>query len=131
MRSGGSSCSRLTSASIADGVLSVVHRSPLGCTAMTNVVLLTSIPTVVRSIESLLGVATPDLIRVRARGPVNCPGSPTPNAEERPSCRAVLRPGDKRATLPRGVLSDREDIRRLGVQEFLQKVRRSEDISFF
>lgn len=57
---------------------------------MTKLALLTSMPTVVRSIELLLGVASPDLMRVRALGPFNCSGSTTPNAEERPCCSTVF-----------------------------------------
>src|SRR4051812_39282551 len=119
MMAGARVCSRVTSASIATGVASVLHPSRRGWTAITNALLLTSIPTDTGSIMTLLGVAPPGLMRVRALGPVNCSGSTTPNAEECPGCWAALSPGEQRATLPRGVLSDFEDIRRREVGVFL------------
>src|SRR5262245_2662276 len=94
------------------GVSSLVQRSPDGCTAITTLALLTSMPTEHASIAGLLDVVPPYLMRVRGLAPFNCPGSATSNAEERPRCEAALEPGERRATLPRGVVSDFEDIRR-------------------
>src|SRR5262245_39693671 len=74
MMRGASERNRSTTALIADAVVALVHRAPVGSTAMTNSRLLTSTPTLTDSIGRLLGVAAPDLMRVRARGPVNCSG---------------------------------------------------------
>jgi len=89
MIAGVCSRNRVTSASMAPGVVSLAQRSPVGVTATTKEALLTSMPTLLRSIGRLLGVALPSLMRVRALGPINCPGSTTRNAEERPRCEPV------------------------------------------
>src|SRR5688572_17597903 len=93
-------------------VVSLVHVSSEGWTATTTVALLTSMPMLMSATSLLLVVAAPDLMRVRARGPLNCPGSTTTDAEECPSWPTVSQPEDLRATLPPGVLPDAEDIRR-------------------
>ena len=54
--------SRATSVSIAMAVVSLVHRSPEGCTAITNSALLTSMPITVWSMLSLLSTTAPGLM---------------------------------------------------------------------
>src|SRR6516165_6244120 len=113
---------------MAAAVVSLVHRSPVGWTPITKAALLTSIPTLIRSMSLLLGVAPPDLMRVRARDPINCSGSTAPNAEEAQTNLRSSGPEGLRAPLPRRVVSDREDIRRPGDssdQTGGQKIRRS------